>query len=712
MLETTTTVKVAQDQNDFWDDDGDEIIFLASQAFEADLHSQKIINTSHMEVTYNQFSNGAQGSTQQNSDRNDIQYSELKGVELQELENADNFFLKYADQVEADYKKIEETQKTVSQILRKIESTASPEKKVNLNERKEREEANRKLANTIKTLRKDNEKLKNDQSEINEKLLTSEGEISFLRYEIKQLRHHHDQQRLDKIQEDQNQKKSFMDKIAELEKNLKIQKIELELKKLEISKVKSKNLNESQRLVNDKDQETLAECKRDLDLMKEKYFAELPQLLPKIKIKQKVKIHPDIFIELSEETRPDPQHIKLSENFKKIQSLLAQFQANQSFNFLIEISDQIFEAIKSSFIILLECTSLLRYSKFQDKYLNPKVEHEFISTQKAQIMFNGGNIFQAQPMFEKEKEITCRRIIAALAIFCGNSRELTDIFFNREFYVKDREGTDVSKSCFEIVSDILNALSFSYDLQMHLGVVTSAAHLLNNVGKLYREYNMTPPHKMFILLKHVIFCRPSINGLAEVSEFLSEVRLNDFLKKLCQKEGTHKLMETALKFVLFTADACLLQVYGSILEVAFPQNSKLSEIETELMVQITFNTFDLIRFTMQNTLEWTLEQTLECDCSNKLGVAAIVLFHLTMQQWIYDPNLIRPRVISSIVSTGIVVLSYIFNMKYKRTILHTGGYAISQRIQILHNWITEYWNCFSLSKPQRKFLKSLHYLYA
>lgn len=596
---------------------------------------------------------------------------------------------------------LQRSQRTVSQIIREISaSEITSNDCLNSADRKEREEANTKLISTVNTLRKDNDKLKTDYSHLNEKLLTSEGEVSILRYEIKQLRQQHDQQRLDKIQEDNNQKKAFLDKIADLERNLKIQKTELELKKLEIGKFKSKNLNESQKITLGKENELLIECKRQLDLMKDKYFMELPLLYNQIISDKFVEIHPDIYVEAILEKRPNPKNIELSNNFKRLQNLLAQFQANQSTEYLNRNSNEILDIVLSSFSILLDLKNQLQFSNCRKKYLNPKFEYDFLSSQKP-LIFSKGNVFQATEMFEGEKGIIGRRIIAGLAIFCGSSVEIIDLFFTRKVSVTD-VGKQRMYTCFNMLYEILNALSFSSELQLYSGIVTASAHLLNNIGTLYRTKRFKLTNEVYEFLKINIFSSPSINGIVEISDFLAN-NYKKIISKLCVKYSNHKLLEASLKFSFYTPENCLLQIYGSIIEVTFPQNTLLSYPEVKSLLDVTRNTFKLIRYAVQESLDWTMNQSPECDCFNRLGVAAIVLFHLVVYHWIQDPKLVSRREVSTIVKSGIVVLSYIFKLNQRRTILQTGGYAISQRIQILYNWLTDYKSFFSLSKSQCKY---------
>lgn len=68
-----------------------------------------------------------------------------------------------------------------------------------------------------------------------------------VRYQLRQLQQQNEALRLEKMQEIDNIKKEWQEKINELDKLIKSQRDELEFKNVEIVNLKSSRLNESQR---------------------------------------------------------------------------------------------------------------------------------------------------------------------------------------------------------------------------------------------------------------------------------------------------------------------------------------------------------------------------------------------------------------------------------------------------------------------------------
>jgi hypothetical protein len=102
------------------------------------------------------------------------------------------------------------------------------------------------LKSQITKFTKKNEELKKTSTDANEQLLIREGEVNMLRYELKGTKKLNEDLRLEKMSESEIIKKEWMEKMKNLEKEIKRQKALLDYKDLEImNQARPKSMNNS-----------------------------------------------------------------------------------------------------------------------------------------------------------------------------------------------------------------------------------------------------------------------------------------------------------------------------------------------------------------------------------------------------------------------------------------------------------------------------------
>lgn len=234
------------------------------------------------------------------------------------------------------------------------------------------------LQNSLEKVRKEHTKLKSDFSEITNKIQTKDGENSMLRYELNIIKKQNEQYRLAKIQENENVKREWLEKIKNLEKELKAKETEMEFQNIEMSSMKNRKLNDT---IKNLDTRT-SEVKEDFSKFESIFLLNIPKI--KYDKPLKIVINSNIFKDSldHELVKKDKNHINISikdsihfKNLKTIQSILAQFLADNDIRFL---SDKIIDPVISSLIELRKYALHMEYSRYTDLQSNPRMEHNFL----------------------------------------------------------------------------------------------------------------------------------------------------------------------------------------------------------------------------------------------------------------------------------------------------------------------------------------------
>lgn len=233
------------------------------------------------------------------------------------------------------------------------------------------------LQNSLEKVRKEHTKLKTDFSEITNKYQTKDGENSMLRYELNIIKKQNEQYRLAKIQENENVKREWLEKIKNLEKELKSKETEMEFQNIEMSNMKNRKLNDT---IKNLDSRT-SEVKEDFSKFESIFLLNIPRTYDK---PLKIVINSNIFKDSldHELEKNEKNHINISikdsihfKNLKTIQSVLAQFLADHDTCFL---SDKTIDPFISSLKELKKYALHMEYSKYTDLQSNPRMEHNFL----------------------------------------------------------------------------------------------------------------------------------------------------------------------------------------------------------------------------------------------------------------------------------------------------------------------------------------------
>lgn len=307
----------------------------------------------------------------------------------------------------------------------------------------------------------------------------------------------------------------------------------------------------------------------------------------------------------------------------------------------------------------------------------------------------------------KEKAVIPRRIIAALSQYCNISPEYCKLLASERIGLGNNQSNemDVVYSPIKYLADILKIISFSNELYEHIGVIIASCSLLKNVSLHLKSY---PEHfpDLVNLFHILVTCRVTAESLVELSSFLDTMVSysddNQFINSICWNSEPNELNE-CYKILQFSPKSCVLQLYGALLEVAFPPLKKIPDQKIDLIRELLVNTMCFIRKCISIPAEWVVVNT-KCDCYNKLATGFIVLFHQYFEHWIRFPESITIDNISKISRMGSLVICDIFHTNYKTEVLQVGGNSIKYRLQVVYNWLVEYKTVMDFKQSHCKFL--------
>lgn len=400
----------SQSNNCLWDDDddGDELILLASQQIE------------NLDITYTAFQSDVRASTQrpvtppQNEvgdwdkffDDDDDAFPNLTnfvgtaGVNIDnEINAVDNFDSEPASSQFNNFKmptvtsrlsQVPGTSKTALQNNVGKPSQVVPAPYTSKKDRDNTVHVNR-LQNSLEKVTKEHKKLQTDFSEITNKIQTKDGENSMLRYELNIIKKQNEQYRLAKIQENDHVKREWLEKIKILEKALKAKETAMEFQNIEMTNMKNRKLNDTIRNLDS----TTSDVKEDFSKFHSIFQLNIPTYCEK---PSKIVINPFIFKESETDMNgkfrvctsiKDSIHLK---NLKSCQSILAQVIADNNSRFF---GDSMLISNISTFKELRDYSLHMEYSKYTDLQSNPRMEHNFLCEMSVPEyeLFKEANIF-------------------------------------------------------------------------------------------------------------------------------------------------------------------------------------------------------------------------------------------------------------------------------------------------------------------------------
>lgn len=104
------------------------------------------------------------------------------------------------------------------------------------------------------------------------------------------------------------------------------------------------------------------------------------------------------------------------------------------------------------------------------------------------------------------------------------------------------------------------------------------------------------------------------------------------------------LVDDKINIIQFDEDSCILQIYGSVIEVLNSQIKFLNKRELNIIFKLTANTIEFLAKALTKLWHWVREfkqnaSNLTCDCFIKNTNGFIVLFHLITKHWSSKPDI-------------------------------------------------------------------------
>lgn len=151
------------------------------------------------------------------------------------------------------------------------------------------------------------------------------------------------------------------------------------------------------------------------------------------------------------------------------------------------------------------------------------------------------------------------------------------------------------------------------------------------------------------LLRVIVFSRPQhLACVYELSKFLYIASSNDtqmrIIDLLCKNSPAKCIrVDDKMNIIQFDEDSCILQIYGSVLEVVNSQIKLLNERNLKLLFKLTANTINFLANSLTNYVQWVREfkqnaSNLTCDCYIRIANAFVVLFHLITKHWTFKSH--------------------------------------------------------------------------
>lgn len=195
--------------------------------------------------------------------------------------------------------------------------------------------------------------------------------------------------------------------------------------------------------------------------------------------------------------------------------------------------------------------------------------------------------------------------------------------------------------------------SFQKSIELHKKFVESVSILLVAVAK----NNMPKEGDETILVnifKAIVFCEPNLITLYHLSEFLEVISKKWTLEqcnKICFNENNNVLRFQGYNINRFSIETCPLQIYCSLLQVAFEPYthcSSFAEMTTHLssLTQITIRMMVFLRNCIKLRVNWLFRKNISSDdpqiphCYCYIVSCITVLLHFCIKSWKNDQKLI------------------------------------------------------------------------
>lgn len=214
--------------------------------------------------------------------------------------------------------------------------------------------------------------------------------------------------------------------------------------------------------------------------------------------------------------------------------------------------------------------------------------------------------------------------------------------------------------------------------------------------------------------KSLVNCRPNRRPLTALTHSLCYITTHwtdmSIVNSMCTNsvEGSFEINEY-YKILQFSSDSCTLQVYGAVLETAFPQDKILTPSQIDGLSQICSNHCKFLWNCFERNVEWIWKVKETCDCYVKATTSFVVIVHQFLRQWILNPNSIDIKLVSNIAKISACLLCKIFHINYRREVLQNGGSVIKNRLHIIHDWLKDYGGVFMFKTAHYNALQSIKF---
>ncbi|XP_055683517.1 ATR-interacting protein mus304 [Lutzomyia longipalpis] len=674
-------------KTDLWDDDPDDFILLASQYAE---QVEKIVQPTNVidltDITFDRFSREVNASTQVG--KNNPAVPDLFGGD-------DDFFKDLPEDVDRDapgpsranndkvpQKNAENPPKTPK--LRTSSGPCGTENNPNTQVDY--------LMNEIKILRKENEKLKMENSKTFEKYQQKDGEITILRNELEQA------QKINRAgsapsgsnAEAEKIKKTLMRRVED--QNKIIAALENE------SALKNAFERPMKHTFGTPVDELFAVNLPKLTMLEQEYPTCMAMDMFRYNTRQRAIDH-------------DKRLTKYTIEFQN--SLSVVLGSHRDAPGCTEVYRQLQSLALKGICQIQKYSLRLEFTDYTDSKYNPTIEYQHLcdfskidSQLEREI-----NLFQVEKLFPSEVCLVGRRFLAIVASAC-TKLPLIDYLLEEIPVPNDDENffIDEKLSFLKVLMKIVYDMGYATNIINHVMLIHASTVLFDSLVDQIEE---NQDHLAFAseFFKIIVFTRPSMNGLLILMRILLKILskgiASKFLELLCHSSprDTYNVHD-GYKIQQFTEDSCVLQVFCSLLEATCLE-VKQSEVQNQWymdsMMELTLNTVNFFSICFGQHTQWMKDfpARSQCNCYNKIGSCVVVLMHFCLNHWMMRDK-VKCKRTSAIAQQGVMLLNNIFSDSSNRNVLKYGGYHVKNRLQKIYN-ITKYNYKYFDFGPSHKF---------
>ncbi|XP_055547445.1 ATR-interacting protein mus304 [Wyeomyia smithii] len=573
------------------------------------------------------------------------------------------------------------------------------------------------LTNQLEMASKKTEKLQTDYNDVLERIQIRDGEVSMLRYELKNIKSQNEQLRLEKMKESETIKQELVAKMKSLEKVILVQKTELDFKNVEMMSMRSKRKSHPFRLMDKTATSGASVTVADFIIHNRRQ-----RIFDGSVAEANITIDPKMFDISAESTTVNNAISEFSRGDAILSKHLGQMQAFLS----VMVSgngplqdDTILSATSIANQALLEIyryCERLQLVQVKEIHMGAKVAFDFLSKNSKKFRLEGkANICQREPLSLNEKAIIPRRFLAALALLCQ---------FVPSLAVRLVQRVGQQESCINVLSKSLNKISYATELYDHLGMIAASSALLCSLSH-HLECLQERGSRVIDLFKSIVYCRPDsaliVTHLSEALYRISSCEQSiDLVSYICWRSKPECFSwNRSFRMFQFTKDSCVLQIYATLLEISVPQNRTLDTTEIHRMVESTRNTVYFLRNSLARQVRWvnhfrkplfnreSRSAPLFCQCHVRITNSFVVLFHQLLRCWLEHPLSIEFNTMVQITQHGTTLLVDLFRIAYRNDILLIGGYPIQSRLQATYDWLVQHQKDFRFQAVHKKALRLL-----